>query len=254
MLAGAATVGTAGAGSVWFWARRLPRSRKGTRWDQILFVLVTYRLLSPGSEWRLHRQWFDQSALADLLSNTADNTTLRDFLDRIERQYGKARSFWVMDRGIPTEETLEQMRSADPPVHYLVGTPKGRLTRLEKDLLLKPWEKVRPGVQVKLLPQDDELYVFAQSTDRVAKERAMRKRQLHPHAPGLTPRSVLEKFASVQMIDVEIPTIDGRTIQLTRYTEPPRELKLLLERLHLKLLAQPPLKIAATQAPTPTSM
>ena len=200
-----------------FWRVRLPKSRKGTRWDQVLFVLVVYRLLSPGSEWRLHRQWFERSALRDLLGadegladihklyachdkllahktalfdhlvgrwrdlfnvdfdvllydltstyfeanppfgdddkrrfgysrdkrpdcvqvvialvvtpeglplayevlpgNTADSTTLRDFLDRIERQYGKARRVWVMDRGIPTEATLEQMRQADPPVH-----------------------------------------------------------------------------------------------------------------------------------------
>ena len=113
-----------------------------------------------------------------LPGNTADNTTLRDFLARIERQYGKARRIWVMDRGIPTEETLEEMRQADPPVYYLVGTPKGRLSKLEKDLLLKPWQHARPGVQVKLLPQDGELYVFAQSADRIAKERAMRNRQL----------------------------------------------------------------------------
>ncbi|MGD2076283.1 MAG: IS1634 family transposase, partial [Gammaproteobacteria bacterium] len=261
-----------------FWAERLPNSRKGTRWNQVLFVLVAYRLLSPGSEWRLHRHWFEHSALPDLLGaddgladihklyachdrllehktavfdhlvrrwrdlfnvefdvllydltstyfeasppfaeddkrqygysrdrrsdcvqvvialvvtpeglplayevlpgNTADSTRLRDFLARIERQYGKARRIWVMDRGIPTEATLEEMREADPPVHYLVGTPKGRLSKLEKDLLLKPWQDARPGVQVKLLPADDELYVFAQSADRIAKERAMRKRQL----------------------------------------------------------------------------
>lgn len=472
-----------------FWRVRLPKSRKGTRWDQVLFVLVVYRLLSPGSEWRLHRQWFERSALRDLLGaddgladihklyachdkllahktalfdhlvgrwrdlfnvdfdvllydltstyfeanppfgdddkrrfgysrdkrpdcvqvvialvvtpeglplayevlpgNTADSTTLRDFLDRIERQYGKARRVWVMDRGIPTEATLEQMRQADPPVHYLVGTPKGRLSKLEKDLLGKPWQEARPGVQVKLLPQDNELYVFAQSADRVAKERAMRKRQLkrlwarlkqlsamtlthqellmklgaarsqyptgwrlvevkaddqaptftyrlnraklrqvrrregryllrtnltgrdpaelwryyiqltqveeafknlkgdlairpiyhqnearieahifiaflayclhvtlaqqlRPHAPGLTPRSVLDKFAAVQMIDVEIPTTDGRVITLTRYTEPEAELKLLLERLHLELPAQPPPKITAAQAEAAT--
>jgi len=83
-----------------------------------------------------------------------------------------------MGRGIPTEATLKEMRAADSPVHYLVGTPKGRLSKLEKDLLLKPWRDARPGVQVKLLPQDGELYVFAQSADRVAKERAMRNRQL----------------------------------------------------------------------------
>jgi transposase len=468
-----------------FWRARLPRSRKGTCWDQVLFVLVAYRLLSPGSEWRLHRQWFEGSALGDLLGadegladihklyachdkllahkravfdhlvqrwrdlfnvefdvllydltstyfesnppfgeddkrqfgysrdkrpdcvqvvialvvtpeglplayevlpgNTSDKTTLRGFLDRIEAQYGKTRRVWVMDRGIPTEETLEHMRAADPPVHYLVGTPKGRLSRLEKDLLLKPWQEARPGVQVKLLPQGGELYVYAQSADRVAKERAMRRRrlrqlwarlrklsgmrlthqellmklgaarshypsawrlvevrvdeqgphfsyrlrrdklrqvrrregryllrtnltgndpaelwryylqltqveeafrnlkgdlairpihhqlehrieahifiaflafclhvtlaqQLRPHAPGLTPRAVLEKFAAVQMVDVEIPTTDARTIVLTRYTEPPADLKLLLERLPLELPEQPPPKITATQA------
>jgi len=474
-----------------FWSARLPQSRKGTRWDQVLVVLVAYRLLAPGSEWKLHRHWFERSALADLLGtdarvadihklyachdrllahktavfdhlvqrwrdlfnvefdvllydltstyfesnppfaeedkrrygysrdkrsdcvqivialvvtpeglplayevlpgNTADKTTLRDFLARIERQYGKARRVWVMDRGIPTEDTLQQMRSSDPPVHYLVGTPKGRLSKLEKDLLLKPWHEARPGVQVKLLPQDDEMVVFAQSHDRIAKERAMRKRQLkklwarlkqlaemtlthkellmklgaarsqypagwrlvevqipdnstaftyalnrdklrqvrrregryllrtnltgtdpaelwryyiqltqveeafknlkgdlsirpiyhqtearieahvfiaflayclhvtlaqqlEPHAPGLTPRSVLDKFAAVQMLDVEIPTTDGRTLTLIRYTEPEAELQLLLERLRLELPAQPPPKITAAQAESATSV
>lgn len=76
--------------------------------------------------------------------------------------------------------------------------------------------------------------------------------QLRPHAPGLTPRSVLDKFAAVQMIDVEIPTTDGRTITLTRYTEPEPEPNFLLERLRLKLPAQPPPKITAAQAETAT--
>jgi transposase len=92
-----------------------------------------------------------------LAGNTADNTTLRAFLTQIERQYGKARRVWCMDRGIPTEAVLEEMRGADPPVHYLVGTPKGRLTRLERELLAKPWQQARPGVQVKLLPKGEEL-------------------------------------------------------------------------------------------------
>ncbi|MGH9817870.1 MAG: IS1634 family transposase, partial [Candidatus Acidiferrales bacterium] len=261
-----------------FWAERLARSRKGTRWDQVLLVLVVYRLLSPGSEWRLHRQWFDGSALADLLGadrtlvdihalyachdrllahkralfdhlvdrwrdlfnvsfdvllydltstyfeidppldemdkrrfgysrdrrsdcvqvvialivtpeglpiayevlagNTADKTTLRDFLKAIEVQYGRVRRTWLMDRGIPTEEVLAEMRASDPPVQYLVGTPKGRLSRLERALLTKPWHQARPGVKVKLLPQDGELYVLAASKDRIAKERGMRRRQL----------------------------------------------------------------------------
>ncbi len=261
-----------------FWSARLAPSRKGTRFDQVLWMLVAYRLLSPGAEWRLHRHWFEHSALGDLLGadaaladihtlyachdrllehkealfdhlvgrwrdlfnvsfdvllydltstyfeseppaddedkrrygysrdhrpdcvqvvialvvspegfplayevlagNTRDCTTLKDFLARIERQYGKARRVWCMDRGIPTEEVLAQMRAADPPVHYLVGTPKGRLSRLEQALLEQPWHAARPGVQVKLLAQDDELYVFAESRDRIAKERAMRRRQL----------------------------------------------------------------------------
>src|SRR5450631_1598340 len=261
-----------------FWAERLPASRKGTRWDQVLLVLVAYRLIAPGAEWHLHREWYGRSALADLLGadaaladshklyrchdrllahrqavfdhlvgrwrdlfnatfdvllydltstyfeaeppfpdedkrrfsysrdhrpdcvqvvialvvtpeglplayevlagNTRDCTTLKDFLARIEAQYGKARRVWCMDRGVPTEEVLAQMRASDPPVHYLVGTPKGRLTRLEQALLEQPWHIARPNVQVKLLAQDGELYVFAESRDRVAKERSMRRRQL----------------------------------------------------------------------------
>src|ERR1700692_548349 len=472
-----------------FWAERLGPSRKGTRWHQLLLLLATYRLLAPGSEWRLHRQWFEGSAMADLLGedvglaeihklsrchdrllehkqalfdhlvgrwrdlfnvsfdvllydltstyfesdppfpkgdkrrhgysrdhrgdcvqviialvvtpeglplayemlpgNTADNTTLKDFLARIVAQYGKARRIWLMDRGVPTEAVLAEMRAADPPVQYLVGTPKGRLTRLEKGLVDKPWHDARPGVQVKLLPQDGELYVFAQSTDRVAKERAMRRRQLkwlwgrlkqlagmklsreellmrlgaarkqartawrliaievaadsaalsyrldraklrrarrregryllrtnltdddparlgglylqlvsveeafrnlkgdlairpifhqdaarieahiflaflayclpvtlgrrlHALAPGLTPRSAIEKFAAVQMIDLHIPTTDGRELLLTRYTEPEPELALLLDKLKFVLPAQPEPKISAAQTAPPS--
>ena len=256
-----------------FWAARLVPSRKGTRWDEVLAILTVYRLLAPGSEWRLHRQWYRGSALADLLGadetideqvlyrchdrllehkqalfdhlagcwrdlfnvtfdvllydltstyfeieppladgdkrqfgysrdrrcdcvqvvialvvtpqgfplayevlpgNTADNTTLKDFLSRIEEQYGKARRVWLMDRGIPTEAVLEQMRTSDPPVQYVVGTPKGRLTALERALAEQPWAQAREKVRVKLLAQDEELYVFAESADRIAKERAMR--------------------------------------------------------------------------------
>jgi hypothetical protein len=110
-----------------------------------------------------------------LHGNTADNTTLRGFLDRIERRYGKAQRIWLMDRGVPTEAVLAEMRAADPPVRYLVGTPKGRLSRLEQDLLAKPWQEARPGVQVKLLPQDGELFVLAESRDRVTKSLPLRK-------------------------------------------------------------------------------
>src|SRR5207245_9957000 len=110
--------------------------------------------------------------------NTLDKLTVRDALESIEKQYGKARRVWVMDRGIPTEETLTQMRKSDPPVHYLVGTPKGRLSKLESQLAERPWHQVREGIEVKLLPQQGECYVFAQSAARIDKERAMRRRQL----------------------------------------------------------------------------
>ena len=83
-----------------------------------------------------------------------------------------------MDRGIPTEEVLTELREAEMPVFYRVGTPKGRLTKLEAALLERPWQQVRPGVEVKLLPQDKELYVLARSQARQSKERGMRRRQL----------------------------------------------------------------------------
>jgi transposase len=261
-----------------FWAECLVDSREGTCWQHILQTLVCYRLIDPGSEWRLHRQWFEQSAMGDLLDedyslveknalyrcldkvlkhkeqlfghlrqrwqdlfgarfevllydltstyfesdppfeetdkrqfgysrdkrpdcvqvvigliitpegfplayevlrgNTSDKTTLRQFLRKIEAQYGKADRVWLTDRGVPTEEVLTEMRSSDPPIYYLVGTPKGHLSKLEADLLERPWQSVRPGVEVKVLPQENELYVFAQSHDRLNKERAMRRRQL----------------------------------------------------------------------------
>jgi transposase len=262
-----------------FWAGCLPDSREGTCWQHILQTLVCYGLIDPGSEWRLHRHWFEQSAMGDLLDedfllveknalyrcldkvlkhkeelfghlrqrwqdlfgarfdvllydltstyfesdppfeetdkrqfgysrdkrsdcvqvviglivtpegfplayevlpgNTSDKTTLRKFLRKIEEQYGKAERIWLMDRGVPTEEVLSEMRSSTPvPIYYLVGTPKARLSKLEADLLQRPWQSVRQGVEVKVLPQENELYVFAQSRDRLNKERAMRRRQL----------------------------------------------------------------------------
>jgi len=110
--------------------------------------------------------------------NTSDKTTLADMLKKITGLYGKERRTWIMDRGIPTEETLEEMRHANPSVRYLVGTPKGRLTKLEKDLAAKDWQEVKDDVQVKLLPRDGELYVLARSLPRRSKESAMRRKKL----------------------------------------------------------------------------
>jgi hypothetical protein len=259
-----------------FWRERLPPSREGTAWEPVLLLLVAYRLLAPGSEWQLHREWLQRSAMGDLLGaavegvakdtlyrcldkllvhradlftflthrwrdlfgatydlllydltstyfesdppddeadprrygysrdhrpdcvqvvlaliitpegfplayevlpgNTADSTTLPMFLAQIEARYGVARRIWLMDRGIPTEAQLAELRARGG--QYLVGTPKGRLTKLEQPLLTVPWQAARPSVQVKLLPQEQELYVWVQSADRVAKERAMRRRRL----------------------------------------------------------------------------
>jgi len=261
-----------------FWEQHLRISRQGTRWLNVFITLVAYRLIDPGSEWRLHRDWFDRSAMADLLGedfklaakdrlyrcldlltqhkealfkhlqgrwkdefnvgfdvllydltstyfesdppfppddkrrygysrdkrsdcvqviialvvtpegyplayevlpgNTADKTTLRMFLKKIEELYGKARRVWVMDRGIPTEEVIEEMQASDPVVHYLVGTPKGRLSKLEKQLVEKPWAQAREHVRVKLLALESETYVFVESQDRLHKERSMRLRKM----------------------------------------------------------------------------
>jgi hypothetical protein len=98
------------------------------------------------------------------------------FLEKIERSYGKAQRVWVMDRGIPTEAHLQEMRRRG--ASYLVGTPKGCLTKLEQALASRPWQEVRAQVQVKLLPQEDDLYVFVESEARIGKERSMRRRKL----------------------------------------------------------------------------
>ena len=111
-----------------------------------------------------------------LSGNTSDKTTLADFLESIEAQYGQADRVWVMDRGIPTEETLQAMRTSGQPIYYLVGTPKGKLTQLEQAFLTQPWQQIRDEVQVRVLPREGELYVLARSDGRVHKERAMRSR------------------------------------------------------------------------------
>lgn len=470
-----------------FWQERLTESRGGKSWRHILQTLVCYRLIDPGSEWRLHRQWYERSAMGDLLDedqgvveknalyrcmdkvlehkqalfshltdrwrdlfgascevllydltstyfessppgdendkrrygysrdkrsdcvqvvlalivtpegfplayevlpgNTSDRTTLREFLKKIETQYGKAQRIWVMDRGIPTEDVLSEMRQSDPPVYYLVGTPKGRLQKFEQDLLKVRWQQVRGGVEVKLLARDQEFYVLAKSHKRVNKERSIRQRQLkalvkrltelremkfstspalllklgaakgkypaawrlmdislpkdssekvsfsfrlnlpklravrrreghyllrtnlggrppeqlwqlyiqlveieaafknlkddlqlrpiyhqlpsrieahifvafmayclhvtlrarlRPLASGLTPRAVLDKLSSIQMLDVKFPITDGRTLVLTRHTEPDIDQKILLEQLKLSLPPQPPPRISAS--------
>jgi transposase len=468
-----------------FWRPRLRPSREGTPWLKVLQTLTVYRLIDPGSEWRLHRQWFDASAMADLLEsdfalaekntlyrcldklpehkdeifkfllrrwgelfgakfdvllydltstyfetdqdrgpddlrqfgysrdkrgdcrqvvialivtpegfplsyevmsgNTADSSTLSGFLDRIEHRYGRANRIWVMDRGIPSEDSLAKMRAIG--ASYLVGTPKGRLSKLEQAFLTEPWAKVREGVQVKRLATDEDAYVLAQSQARIGKERGMRMKRLRryverlkalqgqsltrdqllmklgaarhdagrsaalvtvtipkeaaataslefrldrkklrqvrrregryllrtnvtAHEPaalwsfyiqlteveqafkeikndlsvrpifhrnegrieahifvaflayclqvtlkaklralagGTTPREVIDKFKTMQMVDVLLPTDDGRELTLSRYTQPEPEHRMLLDQLRLTLPTQPPPRITAVQ-------
>jgi transposase len=110
--------------------------------------------------------------------NTSDRTTLKLFVQKIQAQYGQARRIWIMDRGIPTEETLAEMRQSDPPVGYLVGTPRGRWDEFKEHFEKTPWQKLREAVEVKLLSQGEEVYVLAKSEGRRQKETAIRRRKL----------------------------------------------------------------------------
>ena len=475
-----------------FWQARLGEGREEVPWAKVLELLVVSRLASPGSEFRLHRQGFDQSAMGDLLGtgfavaekdrlyrcldrilphkaalfahlrerwqelfqarfdvllydltstyiegegeqipkaqhgysrdhrgdcrqvvialvvtpeglplayevmagNTSDRTTLRGFLAQIEAQYGRARRVWLMDRGIPTEEVLTEMRAPEREVFYLVGTPRGKIQQYEKKWLELPWQKVRASVEVKLFAEQGELYVLAKSAGRRAKEQAIRRRKLvrllgklrdlrrkspgrdqlllrigaakkeagrafgfvcihlpqegeavtrqtftfavdkeklkkselrdghyllrsnltgedaavlwelylqltqieaafktlkselglrpiyhqlenrvEAHilvaflayalsvtlrqrlqalAPGLTPRAVLEKLATIQMLDVCLPTTDGRWLIMPRYTQPEPDQALMLHRLNLSLPSQPPPRIKTQEEPAQT--
>lgn len=261
-----------------FWQQRLlaTAKRETVPWEKVLELLVVNRLIDPGSEFRVHRHWFDRSAMAELLEvdfavaekdrlyrcldrilahkqelfvylrqrwqdlfqadfdvllydltstyiegegeqiakakygysrdkrfdcrqvviglvitrdglplayevmegNTSDRTTLRDFLEKIEEAYGKARRVWLMDRGIPTEDVLAEMRNPERAVCYLVGTPRGKIQQYEKKWLELPWQKVRESVEVKLFADTGELFVLAKSEGRRAKETAMRRRRL----------------------------------------------------------------------------
>jgi len=465
-----------------FWQRRIDESRGDIAWSKVLKLLVTNCLIDPASEFYVHRQWFDKTAMDELLDtdyriaskdrlyrcldrilehkedlckhlksrwedmfgiefdvllydltstyfeglckdnpkakfgysrdkrsdcrqvvialvvtpegfpigyevlpgNTLDKTTLRMFLKKVESMYGKARRVWVMDRGIPTEEVLSQMR--DENIQYLVGTPRAKLAKLEDKLVDLDWKAANENVSVKLLAEDNELYVLAKSKDRRAKERAMRKYRLRKYladlkklrnncrnrdklierlgalkqqagrssscvdltipqtftvgsfeyklnraayrkmllrdgmyllrtnltetdpdiiwqryilltqveaafrslksdlavrpmrhqlehrveahifvavmgyclmvtlrqklrgcADGLTAKDVLDKLGSIMMIDVRIPTADGRMLEMRRYSQPEPEHHIILDKLRMVLPKQPPPKIYSRQ-------
>ena len=477
-----------------FWAECLAGERGDVAWEQVVAILAINRLVAPGSEWWVHREWFLQTALDELLGvdftaackdrlyrcldrlvehkdalnrhlveqwrtlfdakfdvllydltstyfeglgkkipkakhgysrdgrpdcrqvvialvvtpdglplayevmpgNTSDKTTLKSFLARVESLYGKANRIWVMDRGVPTEEVLREMRVEG--IHYLVGTPKSRLSKMEHTLVDRPWSQVHAALQVKLVEQEGEVYVLARSQDRRHKERAIRRRklkrlvkglndlkrrtvsrdvllqkigalkaeagqvkqfvrihlpkegepvtratfrcsfdwtgwrrsrdregayllrgylpatvaedgvslwrmymqlvqveqafkniksdlavrpihhQIEPRveahilvaflgyallaslrlklqyaAPGLTSRAVLEKLSAIRMVDVCIPTTDGRLLVMPRYIEPEADQQLVLEKLNLTLPAQPPPRIRSGEVILPAA-
>jgi len=97
--------------------------------------------------------------------------------------YGKARRTWVMDRGIPTEATLKEMREAG--TQYLVGTPRSMLSKLDQQFADKPWNQVHESMQVKLAMHEGEFYVLAHSDQRQLKERAMHRRRFKAYGRGL---------------------------------------------------------------------
>ena len=73
--------------------------------------------------------------------------------------------------------------------------------------------------------------------------------QARRHAAGLTPRAILEKLSTMHMIDVHLPTTDGKHIVLCRYTQPEPEVALLLDRLQVTLPDQSPPRVCATENP-----
>ena len=118
-----------------------------------------------------------------LAGNTSEKTTLADLLTKIESRYGKSRRVWLMDRGIPKEETLSLMRNTG--VNYLVGTPRKLLDSFEQSLLQTQWQRARGDVYVKSIKDQSETYVLAKSKARLQKERAIRHRKLRTYLRGL---------------------------------------------------------------------
>jgi hypothetical protein len=233
----------------------LPEGGKRVPWEKVLRLLVVNRLIEPGTEFRVHRHWFDQTAMAELLGvnfavpekdrlyrgrdrllahqqglfqhlrqrwqdlfaarfdllrynltstyvegegeeipkarhgyrldgrfdcrqvviarvltpegfplayevregNTSDRNSLRGFLDKIESVYGKARRVWRMDRGVPNEELLAEMRTPEREMFYRAGTPRGNIRQYEAKWTEPPWRKVRDAVEAKRLAEEGEL-------------------------------------------------------------------------------------------------
>jgi hypothetical protein len=110
--------------------------------------------------------------------NTQDKQTLKAFIAKLQALHGPADRIWIMDRGIPTEEQLTELRASTPPVRYLVGTPRARVKATRAQWQDLPWQQVQGTVEVKLFREDKELYVVAKSDGRRQKEIAIRRKKL----------------------------------------------------------------------------
>lgn len=111
--------------------------------------------------------------------NRTDVTTVDEIVETMREKYGHERRVWVMDRGMVSEDNLEQLRQCG--ASYLVATPKSMLKQFERALLDKEWEQIEPGVEVKICHAPDnaeETFVLCRSPERREKERAMRERQI----------------------------------------------------------------------------
>jgi transposase len=130
--------------------------------------------------------------------NRNDVTTLEEVVEKMEAKYGRANRIWVFDRGIVSEANLEFLRERGG--RYLVGTPKKRLRKFEKELIEEDWREVRHGVKVKLVPspegpegrdpqrpgrRGEETFVLCRSGDRREKEKAMHERFVSRIRKGL---------------------------------------------------------------------
>jgi hypothetical protein len=236
-----------------FCAKRLLPSRKGTRWDQVLFVLVAYRLLAPGSEWRLHREWVDRSTLADLLGADAglsDIHTLYRCHDRL-LEHKRAVFDHLTDRWRDLFNASFDVLLYDLTSTYFECDPpraEGAKRRFGYSRDRRP-DCVQVVIALVVTPEGLPL-AYEVLADNTACLHVTPSRRLHPLAPGLTPRSVIEKFTAVQMFDVHTPTTDARKLVLTRYTQPEPELTLLLDKLAIELPAQPPPTNTASQLST----
>jgi transposase len=118
--------------------------------------------------------------------NTTDVTTVRQVVEKVEKEHGKAGRVWVMDRGNVSEANLQFIRERGGK--YLVGTAKAMLRQVRGELTDEGWEEVRTGLQVKRVSLPDrtqDKLILCRSEDRVAKESAMLDRFIARMEAGL---------------------------------------------------------------------